>query len=222
VEVRPATRTNAAALIERFEQVYRAAEGDPERIPWAHEGPNRSLVPWLNVEAPAVVRPGGRVLVVGCGLGHDAAELAARGFDVSAIDVCPSAIDYARRLHPELSGRFQVADAMDPPPRLLRRFDLVVEVHTLQSLPPASWQDLAKAIASTLCHRGVLLSVCRGRPDDAPLDAIEGPPFALTPNDMLRVWSGAGLAPIRALDDFLDENRPPVRRLRGAFRRQDA
>jgi len=222
VDVRPATRTNASDLIGRFEEVYRAAGVDPARIPWAHEGPNRTLVPWLNVEAPALVRPGGRVLVVGCGLGHDAAELGARGFDVTAIDVCPSAIDHARRLHPELGDRFQVADAMEPPARLLRRFDLVVEVHTLQSLPPSSWEDLAKSIASMLCAHGVLLSVCRGRPDETPLDSIEGPPFSLTPGDMLRVWGEAGLAPIRGLDDFLDENRPPVRRLRGAFRRGGA
>ena len=58
-----------------FDQVYRAAGDDPSRIPWADEKPNRWLVEWLDREHPET--KGSTAVVVGCGLGDDAEELAA-------------------------------------------------------------------------------------------------------------------------------------------------
>jgi len=207
------------AWIERFESIYREARGDVSRIPWAHQTSCPCLESWLNAEAPSLVRPGGRVAVVGCGLGHDAVSLAQRGYDVSAFDICHAAVESAKRAHPECSGAFFQADLLDLPSRLFHRFDLVVEVHTLQSLPPVLRQDLASGMARLLSHRGVLVAIARGRKEHVPLESIDGPPFSFTPSELVETFTSVGLEPVRAMDDFTDDNSPPVRRLRACFRR---
>lgn len=50
----------------------------------------------------AGLKPGGRLLELGCGSGRDAAFMAGRGFRVVATDGCASMIEQAKRHHPEL------------------------------------------------------------------------------------------------------------------------
>lgn len=50
----------------------------------------------------------GPILDAGCGPGHVAAHLAARGADVTGLDLTPAMIEQARRRHPDL--RFEVGD----------------------------------------------------------------------------------------------------------------
>lgn len=216
----PAPRdADGASWSAYFEGLYRRAEGVPERVPWADAGPCPALVSWLNAEAPGLVRPGATVTVVGCGLGHDAAELAGRGYDVVGFDCAPTAVDWARREHPELADRLIVADLLDVPAHLRRRADLVVEVYTLQSVAPGLRPAMARAVCGLARPRGLVVTICRGRGEDEPLGAQVGPPFAFTAGELASLMAAEGFCPLRAVDDFMDDEDPPKRRLRGVFRR---
>jgi SAM-dependent methyltransferase len=223
VEAKPLACPDAevGSWLERFEAIYRDAGGDPKKVPWAHRKPCPWLVSWLNAEAPALIRCGARVAVVGCGLGNDAVEMRERGYDVVAFDACPTAIHWAKQMHADHADMFVVADLLDMPARLRNRFDLVVEVHTLQALPPRHRGSLAMGMASMLSPRGgMLVAVCRGREPHVPLETLEGPPFAFTVNELTALMEGCGLGAISRVDEFLDDNSPPVKRIRGVFRRQ--
>ncbi|MEM8836022.1 MAG: methyltransferase domain-containing protein [Planctomycetota bacterium] len=207
------------AWLERIERVYQESEGEADRIPWSSRRPNPSLLAWLNVEAPRLVRPGARVAVVGCGLGFDAASLVDRGYDVEAFDACASAIDWARRLHPQCASAFHKADIRDMPARTMHRFDLVVEVHTIQALPPRYRPEIAKGVCDLVGKCGVLIAIARGRDASVPLADVTGPPFELTAPELHELIEAQGLEALRPIDDFEDDNAPPVRRLRGVFQR---
>jgi SAM-dependent methyltransferase len=211
----------ATVWADRFDAVYREASGDRGKVPWSHRRPSPSMVNWMNAAAPGLLRPGARVAVVGCGLGEDAVFLADRGYEVSAFDVSPTAIEWAKRLHPQHDDLFSVADLLDLPGSLRHRFDLVVEVHTLQALPPKHRVELARGMAELLVHGGVLLACARGRSDEIPLEAVSGPPFAFSSNELDKTLRGAGLIPIEPVACFEDDNDPPVQRLRAVYRRCD-
>src|SRR4051794_40065030 len=57
------------------------------------------------------LRPGSRVLDVGCGPGRHAAALSARGIDVTGIDLSPDFVDLARAAAPDAT--FRVQDVRD-------------------------------------------------------------------------------------------------------------
>src|SRR5687767_2842505 len=82
-----------------FEPLYAGANDDPGAVPWADMRPNPNLVDWLDAHS-LPLSPGRAALVVGCGLGDDAEELARRGFRVTAFDISATAIGWCRRRFP--------------------------------------------------------------------------------------------------------------------------
>jgi SAM-dependent methyltransferase len=214
----PVDDRNHAQLADHFETIYRNAQSDPSLIPWHRSGANPPLVAWLDAEAPSLVRPGASAVVVGCGLGEDVAELTRRGYDAVGFDICPTAIDWARKRHPDLADAFLIADAINPPHGMLRRFDLVVEIYTIQAVPLALRIDTVAGITSLLRPHGTLLTICRGRDHETPIDEADGTPYPISPIELRDYMADCGLKPTREIDDFLDDEDPPKRRLRAAFR----
>jgi SAM-dependent methyltransferase len=164
-----------------FESLYREAQGDASRVPWADQAPNASLAGWT-------ARPGAldgvrRACVVGCGLGDDAEHLAARGVDVTAFDVSPTAIAWAKRVHPSTRVRYEVADLFALPAAWRGAFHLVVEVYTLQALPAKVRAEAARAVVSLVAPGGRLFLFTRLKDDAAgtpPFDErAAGPPWPL-------------------------------------------
>jgi SAM-dependent methyltransferase len=199
-----------------FEALYTAAGSDESLVPWQHGRAHPALVNWLNAEAPSLVRPGARVCVVGCGLGDDAAELIERGYDVTAFDYSPTAVAWAVRRHPSLEGRAVVADLLDLPSGMSHRFDLVVEISTLQSVDPSCRADAAGGVASLVSARGVVLVICHGRDEDQ--DPGDEPPYPLSLTELTGLMQPHGLCLTREPDDFVNDSG---RRLfRAVFSRQ--
>ena len=188
-----------------FEALYAEAAGDNERIPWADLEPNRFFREWA--EKSNLTGENRRALVVGCGLGDDARYLHDLGFKVTAFDISPTAIEWARRLHHETDINFVVADLFDPPKDWYRAFEFVLEIYTIQPLPMEIRKQVIDAIANFVRLDGKLLVVTRGREDDEIPAEL---PWALSRKDLSR-FDENGFQQISFTEGLGDEE-PPIPR----------
>jgi SAM-dependent methyltransferase len=164
-----------------FEAFYKEAGGDNGQIPWADLEPNKFFRIWA--EEFGLKGFGRNALVVGCGLGDDAVYLEDLGFKVTAFDISPTAIEWAKRLHQETDIQFEVADLFEPPADWRGAFDFVLEVYTIQPLPMEMRRGVIDAIAAFVAPRGELVVVTRGREDDEqPVEL----PWPLSRKDLSR------------------------------------
>lgn len=215
----PARSRAAEELAERYEHLYVTASGDPTCLPWHHPGVNHALLEWLHAEAPRLVRPGARTIVVGCGLGDDVIELANRGYDACGFDVSPTCIEWARQRFPDDADRFFLADVLEVPTRLRARFDLVVEAFTIQSIWPSEREHAFGGVASLAKPHGVVLTLARSRDDNTPLEECECAPYPLCRSELLERMAALGFSPVHEPAECLDDHDPPQPCLRAAFRR---
>jgi 2-polyprenyl-3-methyl-5-hydroxy-6-metoxy-1,4-benzoquinol methylase len=214
------TATVPESELARFEALYAEAErtGDGSIIPWDHDRPNRSFVDWLDRSAPEAVRCGSRVVVVGCGRGHDARELIRRGFEVSAFDSSESAIRQAKKLDPEHAQCYFKADLLNLPGRWRHRFELVVEIHTLQALPRIHRPALMEGLGQLVGANGRVLVISHAAPSPVPAEA--GPPWAITEAELHQLAAAQRLH-VGSLELF-ESGSPPRPRLRALLDRHAA
>ncbi|NNE66477.1 MAG: class I SAM-dependent methyltransferase [Pyrinomonadaceae bacterium] len=115
-----------------MEMIYGKA-ATPEDLPWHNPEPYDFLR-----EAADANDNSGRALDLGCGTGVISVELAKRGFEVTAVDFIPKAIEMAmkRAKEEDVNIDFVAADLLkwtsDEP------FDLVHDSGTLHSIPTSS------------------------------------------------------------------------------------
>lgn len=175
-----------------FEEIYARAGSDFDAIPWASGAAHPALVAWLDRHRG----PSGlAALVIGSGLGDDAEELGRRGYRVTAFDLSPTAIEQCQQRFPGSLVDYQVADLFALPDAWNDAFDLVVEIRTLQSLPPARRADAAAAIASTARPGGWLFVRSLAHDEHEPPTSR---PWPLTRRD-LRAFTDAGLREVELL-----------------------
>ncbi|WP_432479325.1 class I SAM-dependent methyltransferase [Nocardioides sp. GXQ0305] len=156
-----------------FDRLYAAGVAGEVGMPWSRDGAHPALEEWAN----GLDGAGRRAVVVGSGLGADAAHLARLGFATTGFDVAPTAVDEARRRHGGSGADFVVADLLALPAEWREAFDLVVEVFTLQALPDPPRSEAAAAVTDLVAPGGTLLAVqFRADGTVAPDD---GPPFPL-------------------------------------------
>lgn len=156
-----------------FEELYQSAAGDADLIHWGTLAPNPLFVEWLQRESP--VGAGKKAAIVGCGLGDDAEAIAKYGYDVTAFDVSPSAVEWCRRRFPQTCVNYSAADLFNPPTEWRNTFDLMVEAFTLQNFPETMRRTGLKTLAELIAPGGVLLIIAKGRDNDEPLDKIPWP-----------------------------------------------
>lgn len=193
-----------------FESLYDRANGDLDAIPWADRGVNR----WL--EQLQLRGENRSCLVVGCGLGDDAEYLAQQGFQVTAFDISPSAIAWCRQRFPQTQVDYHVVDLFDPPTQWQHKFDLVIEIYTIQALPAQIRPQAIAKIGNFVAVGGELIVICRGRDSDEPATSL---PFPLTQQE-LRDFELTGLSQVQ-FEDFVDRvtESIPARRFRIGYRR---
>ncbi len=124
-----------------------------------------------------------RILVLGCGRGHDAALLAEQGHIVTGADVSPHAIQIAKSLHPPQENlTWLEMDALHPPPSSLGRFDCIVEHTLFCAINPSLRSKLVQSWRKLLAPGGHLLGVffifpqaskAPGEPPHPPFGASE-------------------------------------------------
>ena len=189
-----------------FEALYAAAKGDPAAVPWARLTPNAMVLEWLD----RGLITGKKVVVIGCGLGDDAEELANRGFDVTAFDISQSAIAWCQNRFPDSSVTYVIADLFALPDTWNGAFDFVLECYTIQAMPPELRSNAIPKIAGLVAKSGQLLVVCRGRGSDQPLTTV---PFPLTKAE-LAGFEQAGLNAV-----VFEDLSEPIRRFRVQYRK---
>jgi len=122
-------------------------------------------------------RPPGRVLVPGCGRGHEAALLAKLGFQVVGLDFSAEALREARRIHGEQPGQLSwiQADLLDSEALALAGLgaascDGVLEHTCYCAINPGLRQAYRQSVARLLRPGGWLLGLfwCHDRPGGPP------------------------------------------------------
>jgi SAM-dependent methyltransferase len=183
-----------------FEALYASVGGDLNQVPWARLGPSPFLVDWLDTRT---ITPGTKALVIACGLGDDAEELRRRGCEVTAFDLSATAIDWCRRRFPDSYVDYQVADLLKLPGEWAHRYDIVVEINTIQSLPLSLRRETVAAIAAPVAPGGSLFVRCYGRVDGAPVDSRPWP----VSREELAVFEEEGLREAEFSDEVAETNQ---------------
>lgn len=159
-----------------WEQRFRSGN-----TPWDRGAPAPQLVAWLASGALAPCR----ILVPGCGSGHEVAALAAAGFEVTALDYTRAAIERTRAqlLAAGASAKLVQADVLDW--QTERTFDAVYEQTCLCALYPDRWRSYADRLHAWLRPAGQLYALFMQVPrPSASEGAIEGPPYHCDINAM--------------------------------------
>lgn len=138
-----------------------------QHTPWDRQGPSPALTHWL---ARGRLRPG-RILVPGCGRGHEVIELARAGFAVTALDFAPSAVTLLRQRLREQQLQAQILDADMLGWQAQAPFDAVYEQTSLCALPPSQWHAYARQLHDWLRPGGELYALFM------QTDRAGGPPY---------------------------------------------
>jgi SAM-dependent methyltransferase len=196
-----------------FEVLYKEAEAGKSIVPWADRGANSNLIEFWSVNPQPT--DGKQALVIACGLGDDAEQLAAWGFETTAFDISETAIRTARNRFPKREVRYQVADLLEPPAEWVGKFDFVFEANTVQALPASIRAKAIQRIAGFVKPGGKLLAIVRGREVDEPEGEL---PWPLTRAE-LGEFVHAGLTE-ESFEQYFDTEEPPARRYRVLYARK--
>lgn len=118
----------------------------------------------------------GRVLVPGCGTGHDARAISERGINALGVDLAPIAVALAKK-HP-LAGNetFELGDFLDPVWQKGKSFSAIWEHTCFCAIDPSLRAEYAAACAKLIEPGGHLIGVFFLTPHDPGEEEI-GPPF---------------------------------------------
>ena len=150
--------------------------------PWERSEPAPPLVEYLKSHSIS-----GRVLVPGCGLGHDVRLVASMGCDALGVDLSETALNRARAYKDPEQGSvsYQLADMLDANNGIRgASFDYVFEHTCFCAIDPGLRKDYVNAVQRHLKPRGYFLAILFTNLDDP-----EGPPFATSHAEVENLYS---------------------------------
>ena len=145
-----------------WEGRYRARETG-----WDRGAASDGLLAWLRSGALVPCR----ILIPGCGRGYEAALLAERGFQVTALDIAPTAIKAVRGLLAQHGLTATVVQADLWQWETGKTFDAIYEQTSLCAQRPTTWGDYAGRLRQWLKPGGRLYALFM------QTNKPEGPPF---------------------------------------------
>lgn len=151
--------------------------------PWEKGCAHPALVEWLREN-----RLTGRILVPGCGTGHDVRVLAADpDAMVTGLDLAPSAIARAESI-PVVGGEsYRLADFFSESAFEPGAFDAVFEHTCFCAIPPTLRPAYARAVSSALKPGGLFLAIFYKNPSHGGDD---GPPFGCSMEELDDLFGG--------------------------------
>jgi len=154
-----------------WEKRYSGDGGEPRR------GPSTLLTEWL------VDRPPGRALDLACGTGRNSLFLAEKGYEVTAIDISPRAIELAEAIAREkgLKVDWIVADLDDYP--IEGSYDLIVSSFFYPN------KEMVPRIINALNSGGMLLYENHLLPHSTA-DEARKHRFHLKPGELVQLFPG--------------------------------
>lgn len=135
---------------------------------------------------PRLKLPKSRVLVLGCGEGHDAAFFAQSGHVVTGVDFSEEAITRAQKNYGSLPGlQFVQQDVFHLDPSFHNAFDIVFEHTCYCAVEPHRRKDLVKVWKQVLHDQGQLMGVFFA------MEKRQGPPFGGSEWELRRRLQGS-------------------------------
>ena len=119
----------------------------------------------------------GRVLVPGCGTGHDVRALAAQGAEVVGLDIAESALRKAAAYPVVGDERYVLGDFLNPEPGHTAAYDWLVEHTCLCALNPGERNSYVRSVRQVLKPGGYFLAIFFRVVEDY---AGDGPPHPIS------------------------------------------
>ncbi|MCS6999846.1 MAG: methyltransferase domain-containing protein [Bacteroidota bacterium] len=147
-----------------------------------------------------------RVLVPGCGYGHDALMLAQRGYRVTAVDFAPEPIEYLRQTArlAEVKLEALCCDIFDLPTLRGSVFDIVLEYTCYCAIDPKRRSEYATTLAQLIVPNGIVAGLF------FPLDDLprSEPPFTVREEEVRHQFEAAGFV---LVDSWIPLESHPAR-----------
>ena len=161
-----------------WESLYKTGD-----MPWEKGAPSPGLVEYFEHNPPL----DGKILVPGCGLGHDVRAISRPGNETTGLDIAPSAIRAADALPKTGHETYLLADLFNLPPELRNHFDWVWEHTCFCAIDPSMRAAYVQAVAGALKPGGHLLAVFYLDPGNGD----DGPPFGVSIAELDSFFHGA-------------------------------
>jgi SAM-dependent methyltransferase len=147
------------------------AQYEAGEMPWDEGEGHPALVDFIAAVGPF----SGRILLPGCGQGHDVRAVSTGENHVTGLDIAPAAIAKASTYPRTGNEEYVTGDLFNLPPETDTAFDWVIEHTCFCAIPPAMRIAYAEAVARAVKPGGHLFGIFYLRP------AVERqPPFGVT------------------------------------------